>query len=520
MSRGEVHDMRVFSKFINLLYNEKYNKSYNKTKNKKLNVKLIKNKGFSLVELVVVMAIMGFLGLAVAGFIGTSTKQYKYASKEVDLQYEAQITMNQIGDLLIDAQKGVKYEDGSAVSPVEVASLSNESGVAVQTLTGDAAIDNAAISAQKANANSNSGIATQSDDSSSKGVAAQAASSDKKLIIYDSDCIYNIIFRPSDSKLYLRKDTVDETTGNVTEGAESLMADHVVGFTPDLSEAEKKNSIQLVVDFKDGDKTYTSTQNFTMRNKVPVGKDVEYEEEPAEPESIHIYYGGNDVSGGSISYIKRTGSNILDFTSKILGGNNPSQDVLWSYTGTANEWTGTTFNTSANSASLSLGYSETSKKFIVTVASKDNLSLSTSVTINIVDTSKWLTTEGIHGLNGGNTEKTHIDPSAVRESGIEYDANNFEWHIEAYEVYGTLKIRNDDVLKNNSEEKADYEGGKMFTWHIEPSKVWWPKFEDTSEMSITSGNQIGSRHYEILVWVTLKSDPSIGSNVITFTYNR
>ena len=43
-------------------------------------------------------AIMGILGLAVAGFIGTSTKQYKYASKDVDLQYEAQLTMNQIGD--------------------------------------------------------------------------------------------------------------------------------------------------------------------------------------------------------------------------------------------------------------------------------------------------------------------------------------------------------------------------------------------------------------------------------------
>ena len=64
-----------------------------------------KNSGFTLVELVIVMAIMGILGLAVAGFIGTSTKQYKYASKDVDLQYEAQLTMNQIGDLIIDADR-------------------------------------------------------------------------------------------------------------------------------------------------------------------------------------------------------------------------------------------------------------------------------------------------------------------------------------------------------------------------------------------------------------------------------
>ncbi len=81
-----------------------------------------KNSGFTLVELVIVMAIMGILGLAVVGFIGTSTKQYKYASKDVDLQYEAQLTMNQIGDLIIDAQKGVKYEPATVAAPVEVAS--------------------------------------------------------------------------------------------------------------------------------------------------------------------------------------------------------------------------------------------------------------------------------------------------------------------------------------------------------------------------------------------------------------
>lgn len=55
------------------------------------------------------------------------------------------------------------------------------------------------------------------------------------------------------------------------------MAENVTGFTPDLSEAESKNSVGIVVDFKAGDKKYTSKQNFTMRNKVPTGADVEYD---------------------------------------------------------------------------------------------------------------------------------------------------------------------------------------------------------------------------------------------------
>lgn len=249
-----------------------------------------KNSGFTLVELVIVMAIMGILGLAVAGFIGTSTKQYKYASKDVDLQYEAQLTMNQIGDLIIDAQKGVKYEPATVAAPVEVASAAPEAGY----------------------------IATASAEEAS----SEETSSDSKLIIYNKDCTYYIIYRPSEHKIYLRKDTLDPATGAVKadgQGKESLMAENVTGFTPDLSEAESKNSVGIVVDFKAGDKKYTSKQNFTMRNKVPTGADVEYVA-PAEPKGIRIYYKGKDVTNGTVYYEMKKTNNNLKFTDKILGG--------------------------------------------------------------------------------------------------------------------------------------------------------------------------------------------------------
>lgn len=449
-----------------------------------------KNSGFTLVELVIVMAIMGILGLAVAGFIGTSTKQYKYASKDVDLQYEAQLTMNQIGDLIIDAQKGVKYEPATVAAPVEVASANPEAGY----------------------------VATASaEETSSEEASSEETSSDSKLIIYNKDCTYYIIYRPSEHKIYLRKDTLDPATGVVKadgQGKESLMAENVTGFTPDLSEAESKNSVGIVVDFKAGDKKYTSKQNFTMRNKVPTGADVEYVA-PAEPISVHIYYGGRDVSGQSISYVRKDNSNVLEFTSKILGGNNPSQEVTWSYTGRAATWNGTTFNSSGNTAKLSIAEDETSKQFVVKVTSKEDTSKYTSVTINVVDTRNWLTTEGIHGLNGGNTEKTHINPSQVRNSGIAYDVNNFEWHIEAYSLENGIESPSNDI-EEFAGEQADYKGGKIFTYHIED--IWVS--EASRELSMTSEVSIPGKHYRIYVWVTLKSDPSISSNVITFKYDK
>lgn len=453
-----------------------------------------KNSGFTLVELVIVMAIMGILGLAVVGFIGTSTKQYKYASKDVDLQYEAQLTMNQIGDLIIDAQKGVKYEPATVAAPVEVASADPEAGY----------------------------VATASaEEGQAEEASSEETSSDSKLIIYNKDCTYYIIYRPSEHKIYLRKDTLDPATGVVKadgQGKESLMAENVTGFTPDLSEAESKNSVGIVVDFKAGDKKYTSKQNFTMRNKVPTGADVEYVA-PAEPISVHIYYGGRDVSGQSISYVRKDNSNVLEFTSKILGGNNPSQEVTWSYTGKAGDWSSTTFNPSGNTAKLSIGVNETSKQFVVKVTSKEDTSKYTSVTINVVDTRNWLTTEGIHGLNGGNTEKTHINPSEVRNSGIAYDVNDFEWHIEAYSLENGIESPSNDI-EEFAGEQADYKGGKIFTYHIEDSWVYWPEHEATKELSMTSEVSIPGKHYRIYVWVTLKSDPSISSNVITFKYDK
>jgi prepilin-type N-terminal cleavage/methylation domain-containing protein len=75
--------------------------------------KISNNKGFSLIELIVVMAVMVIIGGCIYGFVSASTRSYNSVSKETDLQEEAQLAMNQLTSLLMNAQDGVFYDDST-----------------------------------------------------------------------------------------------------------------------------------------------------------------------------------------------------------------------------------------------------------------------------------------------------------------------------------------------------------------------------------------------------------------------
>ena len=79
--------------------------------------KKMENKGFTLVEIIVCLAIMTIVAGSVGAFIVAGNNSYLRGNKELTLQEEAQLAANQMIDLIIDVERDIKFTSttGTAV---------------------------------------------------------------------------------------------------------------------------------------------------------------------------------------------------------------------------------------------------------------------------------------------------------------------------------------------------------------------------------------------------------------------
>lgn len=184
----------------------------------------IGNQGVSLIELLVVIAIIAIVGGLIAGFIMTSTKAYKSADKEVNLQYEAQLAVNQIRDYIIDANANISQsEDTYSYSIYN----RTEEGYTRETLSWDAS---------------------------------------KQAIFYEK----------------WKKDKTDSQEVVQTEAVK--LADYVDEFSMDLSKAEEERKVEITLSMSYQGKEYSTSSIVNLRNAILV-KDTKKEyDTPVEEE--------------------------------------------------------------------------------------------------------------------------------------------------------------------------------------------------------------------------------------------
>lgn len=188
------------------------------------------NRGVTLVELIVSIGIMMLISLGVVSLISTGLSAYKTDSAETNLQYEAQLAINQIKDLVISADETVGYE--------------------VQTASGSACF-------------------VRSDQDLSQGDLASPVV--KKLYLYHQadtgaiPIVTVLTWREAQQKLYYSSYPESESA---TGQEESLMAEYVSGFSADLTKLLEQQKLTFSIAFSLDGKSYDGSHTIVLRNRV------------------------------------------------------------------------------------------------------------------------------------------------------------------------------------------------------------------------------------------------------------
>lgn len=162
------------------------------------------NRGLTLVELICAIAIMGVIGAAVGGVMVVSAKNFQRGTGEIELQQEAQLTANQIADLVIDSTAEVQY--------------------------------------------------------------TEAAGGDRTLIMQKTDREYVVSYVAAAMEIRYSEYIINMDGTKTLVAANQLMAQNVIRFQADVSAFADNGTMQLTLGFLKGDRSYESTFTITARN--------------------------------------------------------------------------------------------------------------------------------------------------------------------------------------------------------------------------------------------------------------
>ncbi len=254
------------------------------------------NKGFSLVELVVVIAIFAVVGVVVGGFLLASNRTYAITATELDIQDEAQLVANQLQEIFLDTSLGISYQH-----------------VAID----DAGAEDSVFMYDDADA------------------APVGTLSQKQVYVYGEDYYYCIYWDKDAYQLYMIeyvKTPAGYTLadGMPTEGV--LLGNFIYDFKVDLSNVAKDRMVSFDINFKKNplDRDYLVSRTVSLRNNVLTNKT---KEEVYSSVGIEFEPVADQISVVP-TYATLWPGEELKYTVTLTcsKGGVPSQDVNWTYT--------------------------------------------------------------------------------------------------------------------------------------------------------------------------------------------
>lgn len=270
-------------------------------------------KGFTLVELIIAIAILAIVTLAVCGFIVVGSRSYTSANTDIMLQQEAQLALNQISDVIIDTTDSISYGNGTelVLKDSEFSSEPDEKILVVVNKKG-----------------------SNNDNDSYRFEWSK-----------DSETIY---FNTSDTVI---DDTNPKPVFDDTNRA--ILAQHVKELHIDISQFEENRVVMISMTFRNGNKEYTTSNNVTVRNRIALNK---IDIEPMKK--------ANEFTITTVRDIVLEPGDSFDLDDKTqVDTNSDDQAVKWELVDT-----GTTTSSLSPDGQLTIGTNEEREKFLVRVS--------------------------------------------------------------------------------------------------------------------------------------------------------
>lgn len=274
-------------------------------------------KGFTLVELLVGMAILSIVAAAITSFIVSGSRSYAAANTEIVVQQEAQLAMNQISDVVIDTTRSVNYTgyaaDGSSQQAEKDADFTidvEDKSLTLFNGTGRVLLD--AGGNPVLDADGNPEIEKDADG--------------KPIIDGGNGNQFNFQFYydKSEEKLYYSQIPLSSEVFPQTEAdGMVVLAEYVKDFSVDLSQVEEKRVVQLFVSYEYNNRIYDTSNNITIRNKVLVNS-----VNMAIDRSVEL-----SVRPRENMVVLEPGEDYYSFSTPVVDGRNVTdKSVTWSIT--------------------------------------------------------------------------------------------------------------------------------------------------------------------------------------------
>lgn len=340
------------------------------------------NKGFSLIELIVAVAILAVAGVAIFGFVVNTSNSYSQTNKEVKIQYEQQLAVNQIRDMIVESDKGIYF---------------------------DAASKSLALYG-----------AVKKDGSGNKSYPVTV-----------------IRFMQPDGKMYFGT----KEFSSVTEitfadvSTSKLLSENVTEFNVDLTNV-KKDKVQFQVTFTVGEKEQTVKETVALRNRLVVSNNVDtiWGEDAGSMDSfikgIAICRGLKTFANGEEDIIgKYEGSVVVAYTAVVTANEESSREyaVEWKLEN-APEGVGVSANGEVTVAETV----QDSTRFKLRATSVDDSTKSTYIEIVVKDSGVYAKEAKLElgGSVDGNGYRTYtLVPKLIYTNGdSSSDYNLFTWN--------------------------------------------------------------------------------------------